>query len=92
MPVLEIVGSDGHERIDIPEERRKEENLLKSYNKAKGFNARVQYQTSKLFVMYVMQTLALLAKSPEGEVEVLVASVCPGGAKSNLSRGYDGRL
>jgi NAD(P)-dependent dehydrogenase (short-subunit alcohol dehydrogenase family) len=90
LPVLEFVSSDGHEIVTIPPERREAENLLKTYNTAEGYNPRVQYQTSKLFVMYVMQTLASLAKSPDGKIEVLVTSVCPGGAKSNLSRGYEG--
>jgi hypothetical protein len=40
--------------------------------------------------MYVMQTLAELAKGLHGKPEVVVLAVCPGGAKSNLSRGYEG--
>ncbi|KAE9378535.1 putative short-chain dehydrogenases/reductase [Stipitochalara longipes BDJ] len=90
LPVLEFVGSDGHELVSIEQERREEQSLLGSYNKPESFNSRTQYQTSKLFVMYVMQTLASLAKSPDGKLEALVLAVCPGGAQSNLSRGYEG--
>jgi hypothetical protein len=46
--------------------------------------------TSKLFVMYVMQALAELAKGLHGKPEAVVLAVCPGGAKSDLSRGYEG--
>lgn len=90
LPVLEFVGSDGYELVTIPEERRETANLLETYSEAERFDSRTQYQSTKLFVMYVMQTLASLAKSGSGEVEVLVLAVCPGGAKSNLSRGYTG--
>jgi hypothetical protein len=62
----------------------------KLYITVEGYNPPVQYQTSKLFVMYVMQTLASLAKSLDGKVEVLVTFVCPGGIKSNLGRAYEG--
>jgi NAD(P)-dependent dehydrogenase (short-subunit alcohol dehydrogenase family) len=92
LPVLEFVGSDGHELVTIPEERTKEESLLGSFNKMEGFNSRTQYQTSKLFVMYAMQALASLARGLGGKLEVLVLAVCPGGAKSNLSRGYEGMV
>jgi len=89
-PVLEFVSSDGHALVDVESQRRAEESLLRSYNRPETFNARAQYQASKLFVMYVMQTLASLALSSDGKPEVLVLAVCPGGAKSNLSRGYEG--
>jgi len=40
--------------------------------------------------MYVMQTLAELAKGLHVKPEVAILAVCPGGAKSDLSRGYQG--
>ena len=89
-PVLEFVGSDGHALVTIEPERRDKGSLLESYNDSESFDARTQYQASKLFVMYVMQTLASFALSSDGKPDVLVLAVCPGGAKSNLSRGYEG--
>lgn len=91
LPVLEIVSSGSHERVSIPEEHRLADNLLRSYNTANNYIARYQYGTSKLFVMYVMQTLASFVKSTDissGKPDVLVTSVCPGACKSELSRGY----
>jgi NAD(P)-dependent dehydrogenase (short-subunit alcohol dehydrogenase family) len=90
VPVLEFVGSEGHALVSVEQERREQQNLLGSYNREESFLPRVQYQTSKLFVMYIMQTLASLATLPDGKPEVTVLAVCPGGAKSNLSRGYEG--
>ena len=63
---------------------------MQTYNSPESFHPRTQYQTSKLFVMYVMQTLAELAKGLHGKPEVAILAVCPGGAKSDLSRGYQG--
>jgi NAD(P)-dependent dehydrogenase (short-subunit alcohol dehydrogenase family) len=63
------------------------------YNASKDYKAPVAYTASKLFAMYVMRTLALFAKSstsPDGQPDVVVTSVCPGGAASDLSRGYSG--
>jgi hypothetical protein len=47
---------------------------------------------SKLFVMYVMQTLASLAKPSDaasGKPDILVTSVCPGPCKSDIGRGFN---
>jgi len=93
LPVLEIVSSGNHERVTIPEEHRRVDNLLKSYNSANGYNALNQYGTSKLFVMYVMQTLASFVRASDTaleKVDVIVTSVCPGASKSEISRGYNG--
>ncbi|KAF2490547.1 short-chain dehydrogenase/reductase family protein-like protein [Lophium mytilinum] len=85
LPVLEIVTSGNHETIQIPEEKRGKEKILASYNGLKDYDASAQYKTSKLFAI-----LAMLARSEDEEPEVLVTLVCPGAAKSDLSRGYDG--
>jgi NAD(P)-dependent dehydrogenase (short-subunit alcohol dehydrogenase family) len=92
LSVLEFVGSGDHELVSISEERRKEESLLGGFRKREEFNPRTQYQTSKLFVMYVMQTFASLAKGQDGKPEVLVLAVCSGGAASNLSCAYEGMV
>jgi NAD(P)-dependent dehydrogenase (short-subunit alcohol dehydrogenase family) len=95
LPVLEIVSSGTHTRVSISEEHRRADNLLRSYNTANGYNAGQQYGTSKLFVMYVMQTLASFVTPSDaapGKPDVVVTSVCPGACKSELSRGYNGFL
>lgn len=81
LPVLEIVSSGNHEDATISAECRHADNLLQFYNTSNGYNAKEQYWVSKLFVMYVMQTLASLAKSSEaasGKPDVLVTVVCGG--------------
>ncbi len=40
--------------------------------------------------MYVMQTLSEFTKGLHGKPEVVVLAFCPGGAKSDLSRGSKG--
>jgi hypothetical protein len=50
----------------------------------------MQCKAPKLFGMYVMQSLAMLAKDADGKPGVLVTAVSPGAAKWDLSRGYDG--
>lgn len=92
LPVLEIVSSGNHQRVTIPDDRRRADNLLRSYDVPDGYNAGQQYGTSKLFVMYVMQTLALLADSSDaasGKPDVVVTSVCPGACKSDLGREHN---
>ncbi|OCL05490.1 hypothetical protein AOQ84DRAFT_298845, partial [Glonium stellatum] len=92
LPVLEIVSSGNHEDATISAERRGVGNLLQSYNASNHYNAKEQYRASKLFAMYIMKTLASLAKSSDvnsGKPDVLVTSVCPGACKSDLSREYN---
>ncbi|OCK82605.1 short-chain dehydrogenase/reductase family protein-like protein [Lepidopterella palustris CBS 459.81] len=92
LPVLEIVASENYERAHVSAAR---DQLLANYNAAMGYNSSNQYYVSKLFVMYVMQTLASLAEASHAtnrKPEVLVTAVCPGGCKSELSRGYNGYM
>lgn len=93
VPVLEFVSSGNHERVAFSPEQRRADNLLQSYNTAKDYKASQQYAVSKLFLMYVMQTLASFVRSSDaasGKPNVIVTSVCPGYCKSDLSRGHKG--
>jgi NAD(P)-dependent dehydrogenase (short-subunit alcohol dehydrogenase family) len=93
LPVLEVVTSGNYQRVVNSDKLLEAENLLRLYNNSKDYKASVAYVGSKLLVMYVMRTLARLAKSstsPDGQPDVVVTSVCPGGAASDLARGYSG--
>lgn len=86
-PVLEIVSSGTHSRAEVSASRRASPNLLATYNDPANFQPGQQYGSSKLLVMYVMQTLASFARPSS---DVIVTSVCPGACKSDLARGYNG--
>ncbi|RFU30504.1 hypothetical protein B7463_g5810, partial [Scytalidium lignicola] len=92
LPVLEFVSSGNHEKVTLSEEQRSADSILQMFNKADTYNASLQYRTSKLFLMYSVQTIARLAKSPNSseELDFLVTSVCPGYCQSDLSRGHTG--
>lgn len=94
VPTLEFVSSGNYERASLNEEQRKADNILQLFNKKETYGASVQYSTSKLFLMYAMQTIATLAASsdPSREIDFIVTSVCPGYCQSDLSRGYTGYL
>ena len=86
-PVLEIVGSGRHTHLSLDAAHRRAPNLLQSFNAGPaGHAADTQYPVSKLFVQLVMQKLAALARAADGAVDVLVLSVCPGFARSDLPR------
>jgi NAD(P)-dependent dehydrogenase (short-subunit alcohol dehydrogenase family) len=80
LPVLEFVSSSNHQKVSFSQEQQSADSLLEAYNKATGFTASQQYAASKLFLMYVMQSLASFAYSPNtttGSPEAVVTSVCP---------------
>jgi NAD(P)-dependent dehydrogenase (short-subunit alcohol dehydrogenase family) len=92
LPVLEFVSSSNHQKVSFSQEQRSADSLLGSYNTASGFAASQQYAASKLFLMYVMQSLASFAYSPNttpASPQAVVTSVCPGYCKSDLSRGHN---
>ncbi|GAD91498.1 short-chain dehydrogenase, putative [Paecilomyces variotii No. 5] len=84
--VLEFVSSRRHEVVTISEDRKRRQNLLRSFNNAETFKSSEQYQVSKLFVMCIMQVLSSLAKTSG----VRVTAICPGFCQSDLSRGHQG--
>ena len=50
----------------------------------------VQYARSKLMTQYVSNSIADLARKPNGEIDTIVTSVCPGACRSTLMRGLTG--
>lgn len=87
-PVLEIVSSGLHQRVKVTDEQISAPSILESYNVSDGYKAHPQYGVSKMLVEFAVLQLAALAISPEGKIDVVVTSVCPGACKSNLARGY----
>ena len=64
--------------------------VLEKLSDKENFNRAKQYASSKILVEYTVQELATLARTGDGEVEVVVDSVCPGFCKSDLGRQFDG--
>ncbi|KAK5626217.1 hypothetical protein RRF57_001932 [Xylaria bambusicola] len=90
-PILEFITSGAHKHIVIPQAHRDADSLLKLYSGNPGkFEGHRQYGISKLFVMYVMQTLADFVKSVREKDPVRVLAVCPGACNSQLGRNFTG--
>ena len=88
---LTITGSGLHsaakeEWFEIP----KSGTVLEKLSDKENFNRGQQYASSKILVEYIVQELATLAIMENGEVEVVVDSVCSGACKSDLGRQFDG--
>jgi NAD(P)-dependent dehydrogenase (short-subunit alcohol dehydrogenase family) len=86
-PILEIVGSERHQTASIPASHRAA--ILKSFNTEATYNVHVNYDISKLLVMYTVRTLAKMTAKNTGEPEVIITACCPGATKSDLARGFD---
>ncbi|KAI9879417.1 MAG: hypothetical protein M1830_008548 [Pleopsidium flavum] len=87
-PHLAIVSSGLHTSVKR-ENIGHDGTLLKDSNSPATFNGQRQYGISKLFVMYITKELASLASSPNGEIQVIVTSLCPGFCASDLGRQYN---
>lgn len=86
-PVLEIVTSRRAEAVALRPEQL-DGKFLESLNDEKSYRPGVQYRTSKLLAMCAVKTLA----SVSDPSEAVITAVCPGGAASNLSRGWTGTI
>ena len=99
MSHLLIVTSEAHrwlEWSDIPDSTRFGNNILRAVNanpseedialKTHKWESLPQYARSKLFVMYISESLATLARGSNGTPEVIVNPVCPGSCTSDLRR------
>lgn len=85
-PVLEIVGSSNQYLVS---KLQSEEKPFTAYSATAGGyqGPGGQYNTSKLFVMYVEHYLAQLAGNDKtGKPDVYVNVVCPGATQSELAR------
>lgn len=63
--------------------------VIDYFNAKDTFNGHLQYSASKLFVEFAMRHIAEHAKGPDGNVQVVVSSVCPGLCSSSLARCFD---
>lgn len=63
--------------------------ILDRLNSRDGFSMARQYNSSKLFIEYIVQEIAALVTEPSGKVKVIVTSLCPGFCKSDLGRHID---
>ena len=95
---LVIVASAAHqwlEKSDLPDLEIGEGNILQSVNAepsgSKSWDPLVQNARSKLFAMYISESLAQLATAPNGEPRTIVTSICPGACKSELMRDLLGK-
>ena len=64
--------------------------ILEKLSAEEGFERGRQYSASKILVEYVVQELAMLATEENGEVSIVVNSLCPGFCQSDLGRQFDG--
>lgn len=94
---LVIVTSEAHrwlEVTDIPNPEPYSGNILQAVNAwptdMKTWNGLHQNAKSKLFAMYVMQSIATLVTRPNGEINVIVSSTCPGACRSDLTCHFNG--
>jgi NAD(P)-dependent dehydrogenase (short-subunit alcohol dehydrogenase family) len=75
-PVLELVGSGLHATLRLTAEEKNAESFLQIVNDPGRHTKERSYAASKLVVMYVMETLAEMAKDSSGEPVVIVNAVC----------------
>ncbi|KAH7090435.1 hypothetical protein FB567DRAFT_568068 [Paraphoma chrysanthemicola] len=84
IPILEFVNSGLHQNAIVPDDVLTESNVLSYYNTKDHFAEGKQYKYSKVFLMYASQFLADQVSSGD----VIVTSVCPGWANTNLGRDH----
>ena len=94
-PRLVVVTSEAHrwlEDKDLPNPEPFGGNLLEAVNAkpttGQAWDGMLQNARTKLFGMYITQTLATLSTKSTGENEVIVTSLCPGACKSDLARDF----
>lgn len=91
-PVLEFVGSGAQYLAKIEPKHRQSKDILSAINSPKeGWGVR-QYNLSKLFVQYVVRVLAAheTALAAGGDPRVHILACCPGSARSEIGRDYNG--
>ncbi|KAH7330244.1 putative short-chain dehydrogenases/reductase [Rhexocercosporidium sp. MPI-PUGE-AT-0058] len=86
-PVLELVSSSNHYMVSkVDSDPTGKQSLLEYNNNFSSFQA---YGLSKLFLMYGLAGLVEQeGVGKDGEPNVFITSVCPGGTQSNIMRSY----
>lgn len=89
VPCLSFVSSGTHKMVDVTSFRkgRESEHVLRYLNDKSNFPGRQQYGNTKLLLEYAKTSIADLAsvRSPDGQVNVIVNSSCPGLCQSDLA-------
>lgn len=90
-PVLEFVSSGRHYAAQLSDAQKTDDSviILEEFNRQEGFASGILYRTSKLFLMYAMQSLAQSVQQQGAKPEVIITSACPGACQSDLARGMD---
>ena len=95
---LVVVTSEAHrwlEPSDFPDPADFGGSILQAVNtrprSAPQWDPFLQNARSKLFAMYISESLATLSLGPNGEPQAIVTSVCPGACKSDLTRDLVGK-
>jgi len=95
---LIIVTSEAHrwlEPSEFPDPADFGGSILQAVNvrprDGKNWDPLLQNARSKLFAMYVSESLAMLATGRNSEPQTIVTSVCPGACRSDLTRDLVGR-
>lgn len=88
-PYLSFVSSGTHKGVDVEFFRKSQEsgNILEYLNNEKNFPGREQYANTKLLLEFAKASIANLpsVRSPDGHVNVIVNSCCPGLCQSDLA-------
>ncbi|KAL9115235.1 MAG: hypothetical protein Q9227_001029 [Pyrenula ochraceoflavens] len=94
MPHLSFVSSSSHKHVNIGAMRKSKSsgNILAYWNDEKKFPGTPQYGNSKVFLEFAKAAMANLpsVRSPDGKVNVIINSSCPGFCQSDLARNVTG--
>lgn len=68
--------------------KQHDSHILQALNVEDGYKGNARYAVSKLFVMYIVESIAKLVTPPDAEPEVIVTVTCPGLCYSDLARDF----
>lgn len=88
---LEFVGSIAHHSVNSSTFNQSNNiRIIDQVNKKSFFGIKVQYDVSKLFLMYIMEALVQEIKGSQDHrsPDVIITTVCPCLCKTNLGRDF----
>lgn len=86
---LELVGSLAHHSVKASQfDLSPGRSIIDQANAKSFFGLKVNYDVSKLFLMYVMGALVQETRSPGREPDVIITNVCPCLCRTNLGRDF----
>jgi NAD(P)-dependent dehydrogenase (short-subunit alcohol dehydrogenase family) len=84
---LAIVSSGTHIHVRA-EQLKTDGGLLDFLNRQEGYNGQRQYGNSKILVEWIVKELAAANTKENGNIPVIIGSLCPGFCYSDLARSY----